>query len=374
MRIVQLANFVTPTSGGIRTALAQLGSGYRRAGHERHLVIPGDDAARHDDDAGTTWTLPGVRLPHSGGYRVLLGTGRVRRLLDRLRPDRIEVSDRFTLVWVAGWARARGIPSIAFVHEHLPSNLATWLPSPWLARAAAARADTRLEAAFDVVVCASAFTASSFRSVVVVPLGVHLDDFHPRRRPHRTHGPVRLVLCSRLSAEKRVELAFETAAVLRARNVDVALDVLGDGPLRRSLERRFGGPHVRFRGHVAGRHEVAAALARADVLIAPNPVEAFGLAALEALACGTPVVACGGGTADLVRGAGDSAAGLVAAATPTAQAEAVVGLLDRPAAARTVAARTLAERYPWSRTVDRMLALHADLGPDRRRSSSSLAA
>ena len=42
MRIVRLANFVAPRSGGLRTSLAELGAGYLAAGHEPVLVIPGE--------------------------------------------------------------------------------------------------------------------------------------------------------------------------------------------------------------------------------------------------------------------------------------------------------------------------------------------
>jgi alpha-1,6-mannosyltransferase len=41
MRIVRLANFITPYSGGLRTALRELGAGYAAAGHEPVLVMPG---------------------------------------------------------------------------------------------------------------------------------------------------------------------------------------------------------------------------------------------------------------------------------------------------------------------------------------------
>ncbi len=44
MRIVRLANFVTPRSGGLRTALQALGEGYAVAGHEPVLVVPGERA------------------------------------------------------------------------------------------------------------------------------------------------------------------------------------------------------------------------------------------------------------------------------------------------------------------------------------------
>ncbi|MEK8107847.1 hypothetical protein NKG94_27695 [Micromonospora sp. M12] len=41
LRIVRLANFVTARSGGLRTAMRHLGVGYREAGHDPVLVIPG---------------------------------------------------------------------------------------------------------------------------------------------------------------------------------------------------------------------------------------------------------------------------------------------------------------------------------------------
>ncbi|GAB3954948.1 hypothetical protein GCM10027614_62920 [Micromonospora vulcania] len=45
LRIVRLANFVTARSGGLRTALRHLGEGYRAAGHDPVLVVPGRRAA-----------------------------------------------------------------------------------------------------------------------------------------------------------------------------------------------------------------------------------------------------------------------------------------------------------------------------------------
>ena len=50
MRIAQFANFYSPTSGGLRTCVDELGRGYTALGHERILVVPGPedlDAARH---------------------------------------------------------------------------------------------------------------------------------------------------------------------------------------------------------------------------------------------------------------------------------------------------------------------------------------
>ena len=67
--------------------------------------------------------------------------------------------------------------------------------------------------------------------------------------------------------------------------------VVGDGPAGAALRRRAQGLPVTFTGHLANRRRMSHLLAAADVALATCPCESFGLAALEALACGTPVVA-----------------------------------------------------------------------------------
>ena len=52
MRIAQLANFVGPASGGMRTALRALGAGYVGAGCRRLLVVPGPEDARTSGPLG----------------------------------------------------------------------------------------------------------------------------------------------------------------------------------------------------------------------------------------------------------------------------------------------------------------------------------
>src|SRR5688500_13745060 len=119
MRVVQLANFYGPKSGGLRTALHHLGAGYCAQGHEVVLVVPGTKLADEPMPNGVRRiTLPALRIPGTGGYRVV-DPWRVRALLTRLRPDRLEVSDRLTLRGMGLWARAHGVPSVVISHERL---------------------------------------------------------------------------------------------------------------------------------------------------------------------------------------------------------------------------------------------------------------
>jgi alpha-1,6-mannosyltransferase len=366
MLIVRIANFVHSTSGGLRTALRELGQGYQAAGHQAALITPGRRATEEQTAHGRLITLPGPVVPGLGGYRVLLDRGAVTRQLDRLRPDRIEVHDRSTLRWLGGWARRAGIPSTMVSHESLDGLLRLFGPGRSLGLRAADRLNSRTVRAFDTVVCTTGWAQREFSRLgaapIRVPLGVDLSRFSPANRDpgirarFAGRGQVFLLHCGRMSAEKQPRLSLAALAELRAGGVDAVLVVAGDGPMRaaceqEALDRRLP---VTFLGHVADPRLLDALLATADAGLAPGPIETFGLAALETLASGTPVVARA--TSALPEVIGE--AGIAADGTGPAYASAVRTLLDRPEAARRAAARAQAERFPWSGAVDGFLAVH----------------
>jgi alpha-1,6-mannosyltransferase len=344
-RILQVANFVAPHSGGIRTVLANLADGYADAGHEVIQVVPGIRPDSEQTRWGRLLTLRGIPVPGSG-YR-LLPPRSVAAAADRLAPDRLEVHDRTTLRGLGQWAARRGVPSCVVSHERLDRLLEQWLPATRSAVRYADRSNARLAAGFDTVICTTAWAAEEFvhlhaPNVYRIPLGVDLARFTPqaadpalraRLAPDRA---VLLVLASRLSPEKRPDLAVQTVAELVRRQRNVVLAVAGDGPLRARLRAQSRDLPIRFLGFLAGTEGIAPLLATADLALAPGPVETFGLSALEALACGTPVVANARSAVPEILGA----AGRGADATPSAFADAVQELLDRPESTRRAAART----------------------------------
>lgn len=357
MRVVQLANFYTPVSGGLRTCVTETGRGYVAAGHERILVVPGV----HNEDvvtaAGRQVTIASRRLPGFGGYRILTDRARVLTLLDAARPDVLEVNDKLSVGFLAPWARERGIPLVMFSHERVDEVIRARLPR-WLPlQVPTTTVNRRLYELVDQVVVASGFSAAEFAPIGTakvrrIPLGVDLDAF----RPHDVAddpGCVRLILVSRLSREKSPQLAIEAVRQLRRRGVPVRLLIVGDGPLRQRLERRSAGLPVTFAGHVADRAKLAGMIANADIALSPSRAETFGLATLEALACGVPVVVpTRGAAAELVDPPGS---GHVTDGTPDGIADGVVALLAVPSPVRRSAARLTAERYPWSATVSGLL-------------------
>jgi alpha-1,6-mannosyltransferase len=363
MRIVQVANFYGPRSGGLRTAVDRLGAEYHSAGHEVHLIVPGRDAGSQRLPTGVTRiTMPARVIPLTGGYRAV-PVAPVIGLLDMLHPDAMEVSDRFTLRPLGAWGARRGVTTVMVSHERLDRLTGQILPGP-LARRVADFANRRTVADYDTVLCTTGFAREEFdrigaTNLLTVPLGVDLETFHPRRFCPDTRrqlaGPrqVLLVHCGRLSIEKRVDRSISTLAALRDRGLDARLVIAGDGPLRARLQRQAAGLPVRFTGFVDSRPAVAELLACADVAIAPGPRETFGLAALEALACGTPaVVSRTSALAEVL----SADCGVAADNDPRAFADAVKRVLSQPESQRRSAARRRAEDFSWPRSAAGMLA------------------
>lgn len=362
MHILQLANFYGERSGGLRTALDALARHYAAAGHRRTLVVPGEVDAVVEDHAGTVVWVRSPRVPGLDGYRAIARRSEVDRVIDRERPDVIELSDKSTLVACARRARRLGIPTVLISHERLDAvwNAAT-------GRAAVGRSidryNRRLAASVDAIVCASRFAAEEFDSITTtpirrIPLGVDSDRFHPVSGTAASRAGRRLEIVSavRLTVDKQPGLLVETSRELTRRGVDHRLTILGHGPMRDGLERRAAGLPITFAGFVADREELRLTMACADIGIAPGPAETFGLAALEMMACGTPVVVPDAGALREVVGDG----GVVAPRSRTGFADATLHIADH-LDAMSVRARAHACTFTWERTSGRLLELYTSL-------------
>ena len=215
----------------------------------------------------------------------------------------------------------------------------------------------------------------------IVPPGVDHAFFGPGHRPQARRAlglpeDGRLLLfVGRIQPLKCADVAVETLAELRRGAEDYRLVVVG-GPSGPHGEKSLRGLHdvadargVRDRVHFVDPqpHELLSSYYRAaDVCLVPSRSESFGLVALEAAACGTPVVASAvGGLTTLVDHG--STGFLVEDPDPRAYAAAVRRVFEEPLAAERLSTASVlrARQYTWPAAARALVGLHDELAQSR---------
>ena len=126
--------------------------------------------------------------------------------------------------------------------------------------------------------------------IEVIPNFVDTDRFHPHGAPRSVDRPPLAVHVSNFRAVKRVPWLIE-AFVEATRGSEAQLTLVGDGPDQAACIRLAGELGVEDRVRFLGeRDALPELLAPADVFLLASATESFGLSALEAMACGVPVV------------------------------------------------------------------------------------
>jgi D-inositol-3-phosphate glycosyltransferase len=216
----------------------------------------------------------------------------------------------------------------------------------------------------------------------IVPPGVDHAFFGPGHRPQarRALGLPQtgrlLLFVGRIQPLKRADVAIETLAELRQRGDEPYRLVVVGGPsgphgekslqsLHDAADARGVREHVHF---VAPQpHELLSSYYRAaDVCIVPSRSESFGLVALEAAACGTPVVASAVGGLTTLVDHGHTGY-LVDDPDPVAYAAAVRRTFDEPLAAERLSTASVlrARRYTWRAAARTLVELHDELAAGR---------
>ncbi len=132
--------------------------------------------------------------------------------------------------------------------------------------------------------------------VAIVPPGVDTEIFKHSREVRNRREKRRILYVGRLDALKGIDLLIEVFSIVISECVDAELQVVGGGTedeFRRVLSRIHElrlSTNIKMPG-VLAQSELPAVYSEADCIVAPSFHETFGLAVLEAAACGTPAVA-----------------------------------------------------------------------------------
>jgi glycosyltransferase involved in cell wall biosynthesis len=190
--------------------------------------------------------------------------------------------------------------------------------------------------------------------MTVVPVGVDHTVFRPRPDRPRVAGRIMVTSSSDVPMKGLVPL-LEAVAKLRTER-EVELVVIGrpteGGRVARTIERLGLGPVVRCASGMSD-DELAILYAEAQVAVVPSLYEGFSLPAIEAMACGVPLVATTGGALPEVVGTDGDTGLLVAPDDPGALASGIARIMDDPALAARLGAGGRARvlgRFTWEAT------------------------
>jgi alpha-1,6-mannosyltransferase len=172
------------------------------------------------------------------------------------------------------------------------------------------------------------------------------------------------VFAGRFAREKQLDVLIRGWGEVE-RRTGARLALIGDGPSRRWFQSLPGADRVLWLPFATERAVLADLLAAADLYVAPGPAETFGLAALEAMASGLPVLSVDtGGVPEQVTRSG--AGELYPKGDPGAMAERAIALLRGDLRALGSRARAHAEtHHAWPAVLDRLFDVYRDIAAGR---------
>jgi glycosyltransferase involved in cell wall biosynthesis len=299
MRIAIVSEVFLPKIDGVVNRTLNLVRYLPRFGDEVLVVCP--QAAGCTNCPVPVIDVPSFSFPLYPEYRIGLPDQRLAEAVKQFAPDVLHYVNPFAFGFRCHDVfRRAGVqtPSVFSFHTLYgefakqykamkPLSALLW----WLMREYHNRADVNLTVSS---IMQAELLQRGFQRVELWPPAVDDDLFHPTERNDAMRGrlsggqPERplLLTVSRLAPEKNVGFL---ADVLRE-FPSATLAIVGDGPERPHLERRFNGSNARFLGYLRGK-ELAAAYASADAFVYASETETMGNVVLEAMACGCPVIA-----------------------------------------------------------------------------------
>lgn len=348
---VHITNYYHKDSGGISTSYNALLAAAERHRRPIRLIVPGEtEEVEEVNEFARIYYVPARKsVAFDKRYRVMMPwqymqpDSIIRRILLEEMPDIVEITDKYTLSMFGAMVsrdafRSLGRPMLVhFSCERMDDNIGSFVAggriSEWFARQVMGCYNFP---SFDFHIANSPYTAEEFeRSVLkkynprrprwflnlcwrflrsarvpvrerihICPRGVEKGRFRPDRKSDEIRKKmaehagvpeeaVMLLYAGRISPEKNIGLLSEMMEILsRDGEKDYRLLVAGAGPLeeklRKDAETKMPG-RISLLGHL-DKETLAGYYANADIFVHPNPREPFGIAPLEAMASGVPVV------------------------------------------------------------------------------------
>jgi phosphatidylinositol alpha-mannosyltransferase len=357
VRVALVCPYAWEAAGGVQVHVKNLATRLLEHGHEVAVVTP------------TTSTPPDpwvrsvggpVRVSYQGTVAPIapLSYRRVRSALASFRPDVVHVHEPLTPSASMFATLLAQAPVVATVHAYLDRSIAMELAAPVL---------RRIWRRVAIGIAVSEAAASFLRRVLpeavleIVPNGVDVGAFAGAEPRSDLPAGRRILWVNRLDAQKGFPVALAAFAKVLAEIPDAVLVVVGEGKDREALALLT--EHARARVDMRGavpNDQVPSYLAGCEVFVSPAVgQESFGIALVEAMAVGRPVVATDiPGYREVLSNGVEGLA--VPPRDPEALAAALVRVLAEPELAKRLgeAGRERARTFDWPIVVDRVEELY----------------
>jgi len=413
MKICDLTQFYSPDSGGVKRYLTEKQAYIAEyTAHDHVLIVPGATSGVTQEGQTRIHTIRSPRITPTSRYRMMLRMNELHRILEQEMPDIIELGDPYHVAWSAvKFADIHKIPVVGFYHSNFPeAYVRTFMrffgsgiahASERYAQNYVCRLYNRMTATLVPSPGLHQLLSSwGVKKLFDVDLGVDIQTFSPemaqpaqlRKNLGLPESTKLLLYVTRLSREKNVQTllnAFELLVQASDPHLTIPappvtqgigadpvrpvirdtqsgakpyhLIIVGDGPLKKAVQatanRTKALTHLPY---ISDKSKLATLYASVDLFVHPGVLETFGLAALEAQSCGTPVCGIKGSRLDRIIFTGLKFWASMNSPENLANAIQQMCFLDLKAMGQE-ARKAVVEKYSWPSVFDKLFSIYAEL-------------
>ncbi|RJP29698.1 MAG: glycosyltransferase family 1 protein [Candidatus Omnitrophota bacterium] len=289
MNILFITNHIN--IGGITSYVVNLGSGFRELGHEVYIASSGGEClSRMEDKRIYFYPIP-IRTKSVLSPKILISFLKLKGLVNSKNIDIIHANSRTTQALACLLSRATKVPYVSTCHGFFRPRMQRRMFSCWGKRVIAVSDSVKEHLINDFNV--------SFDKISLVYSGIDIDRFSvptPKERVEAKQyfglGRGKTIgIIARLSDVKGHIYLIEALRYILAMMPEVQLLIVGDGNMKNELVTRVNNygiaKNVFFVTQTLDTRDVLAAI---DIFVMPSIKEGLGLALMEAMACGLPVI------------------------------------------------------------------------------------
>ena len=383
IKVCDVVQFYSPMSGGVKRYVEEkIKFLLAHTPHSHCLIIPSHRDAVTREDRAVVYEIKSPKLIGSASYRILMNRKKILAAIKGEQPAIIEVGDPYRAAWIGlSAAKQNNIPIVAFYHSDYPRALDRTLRkycgefieslvSPLIRKYLVCLYNRMSATVVSSRRCRETLEAMGIRNILTIALGTNLEVFYPRDSRQRIlkeldlSPETRLLLfVGRLAREKNIRSLFEMMDLLKDHPRQYHLLLVGDGEWRDVVRNK-----VKEENNLTWLHfyyspeRLADLYSAADLLVHAGDCETFGLVSLEALACGTRVLAVeGGGLEEGLRYEDPLIMARDSSGQALADAVKQIEEVGETEAEKTARRRNMERYFSWNSTFSRLDRLYSTL-------------